>query len=117
MFLSIGTDEIVALTNIVKYLDQGYRAPDGTIIKFDRIVIDTVQDTWLYYLNCDGRVYVYVCMYVPIKQKVYVCMYVCMYTGRCDCDCDCVECLAGSHGTYFADASTAGIFAETDAKV
>eukprot|EP01036_Dinobryon_divergens_P023968 gene23968-32370_t len=36
-----GTDEIVALTNIVKYLDQGYRAPDGTVIKFDRIVIDT----------------------------------------------------------------------------
>lgn len=36
-----GTDEIVALTKIVGYLKNGYTLPDGRVVKFDRVVIDT----------------------------------------------------------------------------
>jgi len=36
-----GTDEIVALTKIVSYLKNGYTLPNGQVVKFDRIVIDT----------------------------------------------------------------------------
>lgn len=36
-----GTDEVIALTKIISYLDNGYILPDGNIIKFDRIVLDT----------------------------------------------------------------------------
>ena len=49
VIMELGTDEIVALTNIVKYLDEGYKAPDGRLIKFDRIVIDTVRN--IYHMN------------------------------------------------------------------
>eukprot|EP01035_Chromulina_nebulosa_P018324 gene18324-24014_t len=36
-----GTDEIVALTKIISYLQSGYKLPNDDIIKFDRIVLDT----------------------------------------------------------------------------
>ena len=36
-----GTDEIVALTKLIAYLKNGYTTPDGRLIKFDRIVLDT----------------------------------------------------------------------------
>eukprot|EP00595_Chromulina_sp_UTEXLB2642_P001113 CAMPEP_0196766490 /NCGR_PEP_ID=MMETSP1095-20130614/25463_1 /TAXON_ID=96789 ORGANISM="Chromulina nebulosa, Strain UTEXLB2642" /NCGR_SAMPLE_ID=MMETSP1095 /ASSEMBLY_ACC=CAM_ASM_000446 /LENGTH=172 /DNA_ID=CAMNT_0042128795 /DNA_START=190 /DNA_END=704 /DNA_ORIENTATION=- len=36
-----GTDEIVALTKIISYLQSGYQLPNNEIIKFDRIVLDT----------------------------------------------------------------------------
>ena len=36
-----GTDEIVALANIVRYLDDGFTLPNGKMVKFDRIVLDT----------------------------------------------------------------------------
>lgn len=36
-----GTDEIVALTKIVSYLKNGYTLPNGRVVKFDRVVIDT----------------------------------------------------------------------------
>ena len=36
-----GTDEIVAMTEIIDYLEKGYTLPNGKIMKFDRIVLDT----------------------------------------------------------------------------
>ena len=36
-----GTDEIVALTKIVGFLEEGYRTPSGAVIRFDRVVLDT----------------------------------------------------------------------------
>lgn len=36
-----GTDEVVALTKIVNYLKNGYVLPNGRLVKFDRVVIDT----------------------------------------------------------------------------
>jgi anion-transporting ArsA/GET3 family ATPase len=37
-----GTDEVVAMTNIVKYLEEGITTANGDVIKFDRVVLDTV---------------------------------------------------------------------------
>lgn len=36
-----GTDEIVALTKIISYMENGYTTENGDVIKFDRIVLDT----------------------------------------------------------------------------
>lgn len=36
-----GTDEIVAMTKVISYLDNGITLPDGSLMKFDRIVLDT----------------------------------------------------------------------------
>jgi arsenite/tail-anchored protein-transporting ATPase len=36
-----GTDEIVAMTRIIGYMDQGMRLPNGEVVTFDRIVLDT----------------------------------------------------------------------------
>eukprot|EP01038_Epipyxis_sp_PR26KG_P008121 gene8121-10999_t len=36
-----GTDEVVALTNIIRYLDDGFVDSNGRNVKFDRVVIDT----------------------------------------------------------------------------
>lgn len=36
-----GTDEIVALTKIISYLDRGFKTPNGKVVKFDRVVLDT----------------------------------------------------------------------------
>jgi arsenite-transporting ATPase len=36
-----GTDEIVAMTKIMTYLDEGYRQPNGKVVHFDKIVLDT----------------------------------------------------------------------------
>jgi len=36
-----GSDEVVAMTKVVTYLDEGFTKPDGTVVKFDRIVMDT----------------------------------------------------------------------------
>jgi len=36
-----GTDEIVAMTEIIDYLEKGYTLPNGKTMKFDRIVLDT----------------------------------------------------------------------------
>ncbi|RYH24763.1 hypothetical protein EON65_16310 [archaeon] len=36
-----GTDEIVAMAKVICFLDNGFRKADGSIIKFDRIVLDT----------------------------------------------------------------------------
>ena len=36
-----GTDEVVAMTKIIQYLENGYTTPSGQIVKFDRIVLDT----------------------------------------------------------------------------
>lgn len=36
-----GTDEVVAMTKVVTYLERGWEAPDGTVHKFDRVVLDT----------------------------------------------------------------------------
>jgi arsenite-transporting ATPase len=36
-----GTDEIVALTKLMRYLDKGFETSDGRIIRFDNIVLDT----------------------------------------------------------------------------
>merc|ERR1719231_1105116 len=36
-----GTDEIVALSKVITYLEEGLKTPSGEIIKFDRIVLDT----------------------------------------------------------------------------
>jgi arsenite-transporting ATPase len=36
-----GADEVVALTKIMSYLSRGYTLPDGRIIRFDRVVLDT----------------------------------------------------------------------------
>ncbi len=36
-----GTDEVVAMTKVVTYLEEGCELPNGQTIKFDRIVLDT----------------------------------------------------------------------------
>ena len=36
-----GTDEIVALSKVITYLEEGFKTPSGEIIRFDRIVLDT----------------------------------------------------------------------------
>lgn len=36
-----GTDEIVAMTKVVSYLEKGYTSPSGTLHRFDRVVLDT----------------------------------------------------------------------------
>lgn len=36
-----GTDEVVAMSKIMTFLDQGYTLPNGRVLKFDRIVLDT----------------------------------------------------------------------------
>lgn len=36
-----GADEVVALTKVVSYLQDGIRQPNGDILKFDRVVLDT----------------------------------------------------------------------------
>ena len=36
-----GSDEVVAMTKVVTYLDDGFTKPDGSVVKFDRIVLDT----------------------------------------------------------------------------
>ena len=36
-----GTDEIVALSKVITYLEEGLTTPSGEVIKFDRIVLDT----------------------------------------------------------------------------
>eukprot|EP01041_Mallomonas_annulata_P004598 gene4598-9134_t len=36
-----GTDEVVALTRVVSMLEEGYTTPNGNVIRFDRIVLDT----------------------------------------------------------------------------
>lgn len=36
-----GTDEIVAMTEVIDYLEKGYTLPNGKTMKFDRIVLDT----------------------------------------------------------------------------
>jgi arsenite-transporting ATPase len=36
-----GTDEIVAMAKVISYLDNGIVLPDGSLMKFDRIVLDT----------------------------------------------------------------------------
>lgn len=36
-----GTDEIAALVKLMSYLESGYENPDGSSIKFDRIILDT----------------------------------------------------------------------------
>jgi arsenite-transporting ATPase len=36
-----GTDEIVAMTRIISYLDDGLTLPSGEVLTFDRVVLDT----------------------------------------------------------------------------
>ena len=36
-----GTDEVVALTLVVRILEEGWDMPDGTVVRFDRVVLDT----------------------------------------------------------------------------
>ena len=36
-----GTDEVVAMTKVVTYLEEGCELPSGQTVKFDRIVLDT----------------------------------------------------------------------------
>ena len=36
-----GTDEIVAMTRVISYLDDGLTMPSGEVLTFDRVVLDT----------------------------------------------------------------------------
>ncbi len=36
-----GTDEIVAMSKVISYIEDGYTLPNGNLLKFDRIVLDT----------------------------------------------------------------------------
>ena len=36
-----GSDEVVAMTKVVTYLDDGFQRPDGSVVRFDRVVLDT----------------------------------------------------------------------------
>jgi arsenite-transporting ATPase len=36
-----GIDELAAISKVISYFEDGYRAADGNLLKFDRIVLDT----------------------------------------------------------------------------